>query len=190
MRTKDGEKQRALFEATIRVVNELGFASSSVSKIAKSAGISPSTLYIYHKNKEDLLVSTYVEVKREMGAAMAGCFDESLPVRDILRKVWFVLLQCACARPDHYRYAEQFSNSPYLELVDQEELERHFRPLLEVVQRGIERKIIKDVGRPLLKAFLFHPIPFLANAWLREGRPMTEAEMETSFTMAWDAIRL
>ena len=56
MRTKDGIKQEALFEATVKLVNEIGFASSSVSKIAKQAGISPATIYIYYKNKEDLLV--------------------------------------------------------------------------------------------------------------------------------------
>ncbi|MBU0970455.1 MAG: TetR/AcrR family transcriptional regulator; helix-turn-helix transcriptional regulator [Proteobacteria bacterium] len=46
------------------------FAASSVSKIAKEAGVSPATIYVYHKNKEDLLVSTYIEIKKNMGLAM------------------------------------------------------------------------------------------------------------------------
>ena len=37
MRTKDDEKAAALFEATVKLVNEIGFASSSVSKIAREA---------------------------------------------------------------------------------------------------------------------------------------------------------
>ena len=37
MRTKDDEKKEALFEATVKLVNEIGFASSSVSKIAGEA---------------------------------------------------------------------------------------------------------------------------------------------------------
>ena len=78
MRVKDEIKQDALFEATIKVVNEIGFASSSVSKIAREAGISPATIYIYHKNKEDLLISTYVEVKKKLGQALLKGFDPSL----------------------------------------------------------------------------------------------------------------
>jgi len=42
VRAKDEIKQEALFEATIKVVNQIGFASSSVSKIAREAGISPA----------------------------------------------------------------------------------------------------------------------------------------------------
>ena len=70
MRVKDEIKQEALFEATIKVVNQIGFASSSVSKIAKEAGVSPATIYIYHKNKEDLLISSYVEIKKKLGQAL------------------------------------------------------------------------------------------------------------------------
>ena len=67
MRVKDDIKQDALFEATVKLVNEIGFAASSVSKIAKEAGVSPATLYVYYKNKEDLLVSTYIEIKKIWG---------------------------------------------------------------------------------------------------------------------------
>ncbi len=54
MRTKDDFKQEALFQATIKLVNDIGFVSSSVAKIAKEADVSPATIYVYHKNKEDL----------------------------------------------------------------------------------------------------------------------------------------
>ena len=52
MRTKDEEKQDALFEATVKLVNEIGFAASSVAKIAKEANVSAATLYIYYRNNQ------------------------------------------------------------------------------------------------------------------------------------------
>ena len=69
MRVKDDEKQEALFEATVKLVNEIGFVSSSVSKIAKEANVSPATIYVYYKNKEDLLVSTYIAIKLDLSTA-------------------------------------------------------------------------------------------------------------------------
>lgn len=189
MRIKDEEKRRALFEATIKVVHELGFASSSVSKIAKEAGVSPSTLYIYHKNKEDLLAATYMEVKRAMGQILGGEFNESTPVYDVLQPVWRQMFEYTIAKPLHYRYVEQFTNSPYMALIDQTDLQQYSCSILQVIQRGIEQKIIKDVDQSFLAAFLFHPIPFLANARIQQGRVMTEAEIKTAFTMAWDAIK-
>jgi AcrR family transcriptional regulator len=78
VRIKDDIKQEALFEATVKLVNKIGFAASSVSKIAKEACVSPATIYVYHKNKEDLLVSTYIQIKKNIGSAIHEDFDDSL----------------------------------------------------------------------------------------------------------------
>jgi hypothetical protein len=60
-------------------------------------------------------------------------------------------------------FAEQFSNSPYANLVDRTEVEKYFEPLIQVLQKGIEQKIIKDVNCDILKAFMFYPIIALSN---------------------------
>ncbi|MDR1409712.1 MAG: TetR/AcrR family transcriptional regulator [Oscillospiraceae bacterium] len=53
MRVKDFSKKDAIFEATINLLNEIGFANISMSKIGKAAGVSSSTIYVYFENKED-----------------------------------------------------------------------------------------------------------------------------------------
>lgn len=189
MRIKDDIKQEALFEATVKLVNEIGFASSSVSKIAKQAGISPATIYIYFKNKEDLLVSTYIEIKKNMGRAVHEDFDDSLPIRDILKNVWFKLFEHIAKFPEHFQYSEQFSNSPYQTLVDRHEIERYFDPVINVLLRGIEQKIIKNVDFHILTAFIFYPIIALSNARVCLDFELNDANIETAFTLAWDAIK-
>ncbi len=188
MRTKDEQKREALFKATVKLVNEIGFASASVSKIAGEAGVSPSTLYVFFKNKEDLLVSTYVDIKLDISRAMLEGFDDSQPIRDILRNVWHRMFEYISNNSEDYQFVEQFANSPYSDLVDRETLEQYFIPLIEVMQRGIEQKIIKNVDRELLAAFLFHPISHLANPRACHGWEMSEEELEAAFNMAWDAI--
>lgn len=176
--------------ATIKIVNEIGFAASSVSKIAKEAGVSPATLYVYFKNKEDLLVSTYLEIKRGMGAAMLEGFDETQPVHDIFHRVWYNTFSYVAKNLEEFRYAEQFSNSPYSERVDQLRVQESFEPLLRVIQRGIAQKIIKDVNLDVLGAFLIHPIMVLANPNHCKAFELTDENIETAFRMAWDALRL
>ena len=190
MRTKDEQKRTALIEATVKLVNEIGFAASSVSKIAKEANVSPSTLYVFFKNKEDLLVSTYVAIKLDLSRAMLAQFDDSLPIRDILRNTWYSMFEYISNNLNYYQFIEQFSNSPYSELVDRQALEKHFIPLIDVVQRGIALKIIKNVDRNLLWSFLFHPLSYLANPRLCHGWQLQEEDLEIAFTMAWDAIKL
>lgn len=190
MRTKDDKKQEALFLATIKLVNEIGFAASSVSKIAKEAGVSPATLYVYFKNKEDLLISTYVEIKLSMGAAILEGFDAERPIRDILHTVWHNTFAYAMANMDEFRYTEQFSNSPYSDQVMNVEIQERFQSLLKVIERGIEQKILKDVNLDIIGAFLFHPIMVLANPRHCKSFEATEDNVEIAFTMAWDAIKL
>jgi len=47
--------QRAIVRATRRVMAENGYDGTSVELIAKEAGISPGTIYLYFHNKDDLL---------------------------------------------------------------------------------------------------------------------------------------
>ncbi len=190
MRTRDDKKQEALFLATIKLVNEIGFASSSVSKIAKAAGVSPSTLYIYFKNKEDLLVSTYYEIKAGMGQAMLNGFDDSRPVRDIFHLVWRNAFAYAVENQDEFRYVEQFSNSPYAGLADAVIIKESFEPITRVIRRGIEQKIIKDVSMDMIAAFMLHPIKVLANPNHCGQFEPTEENINTAFQMAWDALKL
>lgn len=190
MRTKDEQKREALFEATVKLVNEIGFASSSVSKIAKEAVVSPSTIYVFFKNKEDLLVSTYLEIKRNMAEALLEDFDDKRPIRDIMRSVWYSIFDYISNNPEYFEYIEQFANSPYESLVDKEALDRYFIPILGAMERGIEQKIIKDVKRDLLSAFMWSPISRLANPRLCHGLDLNDDDLETAFTMAWDAIKL
>jgi AcrR family transcriptional regulator len=189
MRTKDDEKEVALFEATVKLVNAIGFAASSVSKIAKEANVSAATLYIYHKNKEDLLVSTYLTIKQNISEVLLEDFDPDRPIRDILKKAWCNMFRFTTEHSDYFHFAEQFANSPYADLVNQAEVEKYFDPLIKVLQRGIRQKIIKDVSLDILRAFMFYPIVALANSRLCINFEINDDSIETAFSLAWDAIK-
>ena len=47
MRKKDDEKRNNIKKAVVEVILEEGMNGASISKIAKSAGVSPATVYIY-----------------------------------------------------------------------------------------------------------------------------------------------
>ena len=58
-RTKPKYKQ--IIDAAVIVISENGYHQSQVSKIAKQAGVADGTIYLYFKNKEDILVSLFQE---------------------------------------------------------------------------------------------------------------------------------
>jgi AcrR family transcriptional regulator len=190
MRVKDEFKQEALFRATVDLVNETGFVASSVSKIAGKAKVSPATIYVYYKNKEDLLVSTYLAIKMKMSEAMLEDFDESLPIRDIFFRLWQNLFRFVEVYPGYFQFTEQFSNSPYSDLINKAEVEKFFEPIMQVMESGIRQKIIKDVHFDILTAFMLFPVYSLSNKRLCANFIHNKKNIETAFSLAWDAIKL
>jgi AcrR family transcriptional regulator len=190
MRTKDEEKQEALFKATVKVVNRIGFASSSVSKISRVAGVSPATLYTYHKNKEDLLISTYLTIKRRLSKIALEDIDESLPIRDSFRQIWFNLFRFTAQHTQYFQFSEQFANSPFYDHINQKEIDKMFTPIADLIRRGIRLKILKDMEVDIILAFVFYPVIILSNPRLCKNFQVTDEQVEKAFQLAWDAIKL
>ena len=187
---KDEDKQAALFEATVKTVNEMGLVAASVSKIAREARVSPATLYVYYDNKEDLLVSTYIEIEKNFSRAALKDFDASLPIRDIFRNLWLAMSDHISNNYKYFQFTEQFFNSSYHALVDKEMVKEFYTPIIKVIQKGIALKIIKDVELDILAAFIFYPVLVLSNPRKCMDFKLSPEGIETAFTLAWDAIKL
>ncbi|WP_280769846.1 TetR/AcrR family transcriptional regulator [Salipaludibacillus daqingensis] len=61
MGKKRGQKYEQIIDAAVKVIAENGYYHSQVSKIAKEAGVADGTIYLYFKNKEDILISLFEE---------------------------------------------------------------------------------------------------------------------------------
>lgn len=53
--SKKSDKYQTILEAAIRTFARSGYHNSTVSQIAKEAGVADGTIYLYFKNKDDIL---------------------------------------------------------------------------------------------------------------------------------------
>lgn len=67
---REKPKYKQIIDAAIIAIAENGYHHAQVSKIAKQAGVADGTIYLYFKNKEDILISVFQE--------KMGLFVESL----------------------------------------------------------------------------------------------------------------
>lgn len=58
---RDKPKYKQIIDAAVIAIAESGYHQAQVSKIAKQAGIADGTIYLYFKNKEDILISLFEE---------------------------------------------------------------------------------------------------------------------------------
>jgi len=117
-------------------------------------------------------------------------FNPTNPIRDSLRKIWINLFEFIKKYPDEFYFTEQFANSPYIDKVDTAKIDQLLKPIFDIIQYGINQKIIKDVSFELISAFGFYPIYTLSNPKICSNFCKSEAEIEKAFLMAWDAIKL
>ena len=61
MGDRNGDKRGRIIDAAVAVFAEKGFHAARVSDVAKRAGVADGTIYLYFKNKEDLLLSLFEE---------------------------------------------------------------------------------------------------------------------------------
>ena len=54
-----GDKRDRILDAAERIFAEHGFFASRVAEIAREAGVADGTIYLYFKNKDDLLISLF-----------------------------------------------------------------------------------------------------------------------------------
>ncbi|WP_431027445.1 TetR/AcrR family transcriptional regulator [Lysinibacillus sp. LZ02] len=58
---RDKPKYKQIIDAAVIAIAENGYHQAQVSKIAKQAGVADGTIYLYFKNKEDILISIFNE---------------------------------------------------------------------------------------------------------------------------------
>jgi len=66
MRVKEGNKETDILKAAIKVFAESGYHKAKMSKIAEVAEVASGSLYLYYKNKEEILMKVFDNVWTEI----------------------------------------------------------------------------------------------------------------------------
>jgi AcrR family transcriptional regulator len=189
MRVKDENKKEAIFEATIDLLNEIGFANISMSQIAKKANVSSSTLYIYFDNKEDMLRKVYRDVNEKLGDSICRNLDQTVPVRQVLGQIVRRILCFATEQPAYFMFLEQFSNAPMLNTSCEEDTANILTPVVNVLKRGQQEGILKKAHPGLLLTFCYFGTVQIAKYKVKANQVFSDAEVEELTQMWWDAIK-
>jgi TetR/AcrR family transcriptional regulator, fatty acid metabolism regulator protein len=106
---KTRPKYMQIIDAAVAVIAENGYHQAQVSKIAKQAGVADGTIYLYFKNKEDILISLFEE---KMGHLVEK-IDEKIAGKKTAKEKLLLLIEV------HFSL---LSNNHHLAIVTQLEL--------------------------------------------------------------------
>jgi TetR/AcrR family fatty acid metabolism transcriptional regulator len=81
------DKRERILRAAIKVFARKGFYATRVSEIAKAAGVADGTIYLYFKNKDDVLISIFEDRITKLIAVLRDEVDEAEGFEEKLRCV-------------------------------------------------------------------------------------------------------
>lgn len=189
MKCKDDNKLINIFNATLELINESGLSGTSMSKIAKRANISSSTIYVYFENKEDLLLKLYLRVKNKMNFEMYKNIDESDSFEVVYETVLKKFINFISNNKDYFLFMEQFQNSPIIQSISKEDTNEIIIPLNKLYSSGKKQGAIKDIDNNLLTIYTFYPAMQFVKDYFNGKVDLNEETIDQIVKLSWDAIK-
>ena len=160
MRTRDYDKQQRIKEAMVHLILREGINGASVAKIAREAGVSPATIYIYYDSKEDLLSAAFREYARQSYQYLGRSIRPGMGAAELIEAIVRGCYAYTVEHEEIFSFVEQCAHCPTLaEYVSQQEC---CCGIFDLIHQYQARGLLRRYSDANLAAVLFAPVRFLA----------------------------
>ena len=172
---KEREKERRrqqIIVAAKRVFSEKGFNKATMEDIAHEAELSPGTLYLYFKNKDDILVQFFSYRTKQVFESFREEVNRAETSADKLRNlVRRHLAEFQRDRDGAVVYQVETHQSSRLAEEQIREMSKMYRDLIsEILELGQQEGTIrKDLYVGLVKRFIIGAVDEVINTWLHSN---------------------
>jgi AcrR family transcriptional regulator len=158
MRKRDENKEAAIRAKALEMAVKDGFDGLSMQKLAKAAGVSPATIYIYFKDRDDLILQLWTQEMKKMVDATLEGFNSSMHFDEGLKIQWLNRAKFCLQNPTSMHFLEQIKYSPYHEAF-LKKMDTTFSKIMGTfVRNAINRKELVKVSVEIYWSLAFAPL--------------------------------
>ncbi len=179
LKEKDKGKHDKIIEGAIKVFARKGFYNAKVSEIAREANVADGTIYLYFKNKDDILISVFEEkvdvIIRRMEAELGKVDDPLDKIRTFVEH--------------HLRLVKEnkhLSEVIQIELRQSNKFMRRYLPVKfleyldligKIIEEGKRRGVIRrDINPAIAKRAIFGALDEMSLYWVLTRKPKYSLE--------------
>lgn len=178
------DRAAALRRAVRVVVAERGLHGASMSAIAREAGVAIGTAYVHYDSKDELVIDTYLEVKRRLGEAVVDAIDAAADPAVRFGQLWRAAYRFFEADVAAARFLVQFESSPLNAVGHARAMAVAEDPLaLEAARPDIASRLI-DLSPPMLYDLALGP----AVRAVAGGERLDDRSIDRLANACWRAI--
>jgi len=187
------DKRRDIVLAALQIIAEQGFHGAPMAMIAERAGVAAGTIYCYFESKDILIKELYREVEGKLLEALREGYVTERPIRERFLHLGIGLLKYWISHPLHFKYMEQFHNSPYGAALRRGRFAKEFQDddllYMELFELGVSQQVIKDLPDIALFALSFGPLITLARDSILGFIKLDDTMIEKTVAACWDGIK-
>src|SRR5262245_18627836 len=162
-------KYEAILRAAARVFARSGYFNAKVSDVARTAGVADGTVYLYFKNKDDLLTSIFSWAMGEFISSAKSALADVADPREKLRR--FAHLHFSLLEEERdiaiVFQIELRQSTKFMERFSTTYLAQYLQMLREIIEEGQRRGIFrKRLNSKVVAKFLFGALDEMATNWV------------------------
>jgi TetR/AcrR family transcriptional regulator, multidrug resistance operon repressor len=158
MRARDEHKEKSIREKALKMIVKKGIEGFSIQKLAKAAKVSPATIYIYFKDKEDLILQLCKEAGEKMAEITLKNFEPSMSFAEGLKIQWVNRAKYCLKYPEQMHFLEQIRHSPLQDKLMNMMNEKFKNAMNLFVTNAIRRKELVKVPVEVYWSIAFAPL--------------------------------
>jgi TetR/AcrR family transcriptional regulator, repressor of fatR-cypB operon len=187
VRKKDESKVQQIFQSTLQLVKEKGLAGLTMGDISRAAGIATGTMYIYFRNKEELVNDLYLECKTSTTEYYFKNIDPDLPFREKFRRLFCNIVDFKLEFFEIAVFLEQCYHSPF---VCKNELKKQkgAQLLYALLEQGREEGFLKPLDNEVLIPFIFGCTNEIVKNAHYNTIQLTPERIALAYQLCWDGI--
>ena len=167
-RKPEGDKRRQILDAAVAVFAQKGYFTARVSDIASTAGVADGTIYLYFKNKEDVIVSLFADVlERHLARAKEEIARAGTPRQKLLAIARHHLAALSERRDVAILFQTELRQSTLMSRLSSKELRGYFDLLSKVVEDGQQSGAFRpEIPRSLVVQSFFGALDEMVTSWI------------------------
>lgn len=186
-RPRSDERRTSLLDAATRIISSHGLTAAATSAIAKEAGVSNGSLFVYFDAKSTLLNELFVQLKKELGDAAFADVPAAAPPREQLHHVWMRWLAWATEHPEKRRALAQLEVSEDISAESHALVRESQREMAELLERSRARGPVAELPISFVLTITGAMADATMDALIRDPAA-PEARSEAAFDAVWRVL--
>ena len=166
---KNNAKYQRILEAAVHVFARQGFNNATIAQIARQAGVADGTIYLYFKNKEDILVQFFNYKASQVFARFREEVQRARsPIEKLRNLIHRHLAEFQLDRPMAVVYQAETHRSGRRADTQIRAMSKMYTDIVaEIIEQGQQQGAIrKDLYLGLVKRFILGAVDEVINTWL------------------------